>query len=421
MKVSKYNIYIEENNKFYVFNQMTSALSEIDRELYTLLRKESSLDELSEELLRDLEYSHYVCGQDLVEENILLQANRILRYGNRMARITILPTLECTFRCWYCYESHLESVMSQETADSVISFIRKIIIENKLNVVILDWFGGEPLLHFDEIMYPIGKAIVKLCAEENVKLSHSITTNGYLLNPDMICRMNEIKLNSFQITLDGNSFFHNKTRYSPTDKNTYDTIVNNIISLCEIIHDLKMVLRINYTPKNISTIDDIVFSFPKDVRKKIRISPQIVWQFKEAINEIGDVIKNKLRAFSDNGFMLDNIAFPSYSAGCYVENMLQFVINYDATIFKCTARDFLNKDKSIGHLDKDGNFIANSNYYNYFVSSHFENPKCLACRLLPSCTGMCLQKKVEKALPPCPEEAVYSSIVNRLGLLIQQM
>lgn len=46
---------------------------------------------------------------------------------------------------------------------------------------------------------------------------------------------------------------------------------------------------------------------------------------------------------------------------CYTENMKQFVVNYDLSVFKCTARDFSEK-YSIGKIDNDGEFVPNNHF-----------------------------------------------------------
>lgn len=45
MKTSKYNIYLTENNSFYIFNQLSSSLTQVDKELYLSLL-DNNLDEL---------------------------------------------------------------------------------------------------------------------------------------------------------------------------------------------------------------------------------------------------------------------------------------------------------------------------------------------------------------------------------------
>ncbi|GHT48295.1 radical SAM/SPASM domain-containing protein [Bacteroidia bacterium] len=415
MKASKYNIYIENADKYYIYNQITQALSEFDEEFFFTLKNNLPFPDLDHSDKEVLKNSHFICDKDLQEENIILCKNRIQRYGNRIARITIMPTLDCNFRCWYCYESHIQSKMSKETTQSIILFAKKIIEQNKLSCFSLDWFGGEPLLYFNELVYPISKKIMNLCEQANIPFVHTITTNGYLITPDWIASIKEIKLSQFQITLDGMAKYHNKTRFSDTDQNTYDTIVKNVELLCKEIEDIDMTVRINYTPKNVSSMEQIALSFDEKVRNKIKITPQLVWQFKnkEWLNKMENVLNEKLNYFQEKGYKITNEL--AQVTGCYVENMLQFVINHDGLVYKCTARDFSNAKHCVGKLSDEGDFLPNANYYKYFTSSNFENSMCLDCNLLPSCLGSsCIQKKIEQIPPLCMKSDLYSSIVNRL-------
>lgn len=420
MKRSRYNIFLEYDDSFYIFNQLSSALFNIDKPLFITLQNEDlSLDSVLKEDIESLINSNFLCEDNLLEEQIILQRNRINRYGNNTARITIMPTLNCNFKCWYCYESHVESKMESDTMEAAVLFIKNIVLKNRIRTLHLDWFGGEPLLFFEEIIYPIAKKLLCFCEDENVHIIHGVTTNGYLIDSDRITKMKEIKLTMFQITLDGSSHFHNKTRFTKTDRRTYNKIVRNVNNLCREINNINMTLRINYTPQNLSTIDEIADSFPLDVRAKIKIMPQIVWQYKKDINAATDAISDKLINFSDKKYNVKTIFLPtSSSVSCYVENMFQFVINYDGNLYKCTARDF-NENNKIGKISPHGQMIPTANYFKYFVSSYFENPKCLACELLPSCYGMCLQKKIENCIPQCPKETLYNSLKNQLRLFIR--
>ena len=64
--------------------------------------------------------------------------------------LTILPTTNCNARCWYCYEKGIEHFdMSQDIIDNTIQFINgQFQAERELSI---NWFGGEPLMHFDAI------------------------------------------------------------------------------------------------------------------------------------------------------------------------------------------------------------------------------------------------------------------------------
>lgn len=418
MKTSKYNVYLNQSNCFYIFNQLSSALSQVDEELFLAL-KNNCLGEITEQkCINELYESNFICEDELIEENVVLAINRTFRYSKDTARITVLPTLNCNFKCWYCYETHTDSMMSNDEMNAAILFCESILSKNRLKIFHLDWFGGEPLLYFDEIIYPFALKIKRMCDEYKIVFKHTITTNGYLISDEMIEKMKDIKLNIFQITLDGAEFYHNKTRFSVNDKESYQTIVRNIISLCKKIEHADIKVRINYTPKNINTIDSIAYSFPEEIRKFIFIEPQMVWQYKDKINSITDLIKEKLNVFAQMGYGTRGNSVPTMSCGCYAENSLQFVINYDLSVYKCTARDFSSQKHSIGKISEEGEFIPNPNYYNYFISSFMENEQCLACEYLPSCNGMCIQKKIEKSIPKCPKKEIQRSLLNQLSILI---
>lgn len=374
MKVSKYNIYVEKEDRKFVYNQLRSSLLEIDEELFRRLSvPDSEVDTLDDEILEELHANGVVCDTNLNEENIILANCKIRRFSNDMARVTILPTLDCNFHCWYCYENHHDGFMTSEDVAKVLEFCRKTIIDGKIKHFQLDWFGGEPLMYFQEVVYPISKKVQEICANNNVAFRNTITTNGYLVNSSMIEKLKEIQLTSFQITLDGGKRFHNKTRFSKDVHNSYEVITSNIIALCRAIPNIDMTVRINYTPKNMESIDEIVNVFPLDIRNKITVMPQLVWQFKDDRNMQGDDITRKMELFVSHGYKKKLTDLSCYQ--CYTENMKQFVVNYDLSVFKCTARDFSEK-YSIGKIDNDGEFVPNNHFYDYFVRSSFENESC---------------------------------------------
>lgn len=221
--------------------------------------------------------------------------------------------------------------------------------------------------------------------------------------------------------MDGSKPYHNKTRFTPADKNTYDTIVKNIQQLVQLNEKANVTVRINYTPENVADIDKIADSFSPSVRERLRIMPQIVWQYKRDINPVDDTIHGKLSIFSEKGYRAENVYLKVPNGlTCYADNMLQYVVNYDGNVFKCTARNFKDLTGSIGKINKDGKFIPSSAFYNYYTASYFENDKCMECRYLPSCYGMCIQKKVEKAMASCPKDDIALTLQNQLKLIIRK-
>jgi len=104
---------------------------------------------------------------------------------------------------------------------------------------------------------------------------------------------------------------------------------------------------------------------------------------------------------------------------CYVESMSQFVISYDLSVYKCTARDFVPIN-SIGMINSDGDFIQNNHYYDYYVNSSYEQDKCLKCKFLPSCFGPCIQKVIERSQNECNQHDVFEYIINKVKLYLLQ-
>ena len=141
----------------------------------------------------------------MVDEDCIIASNHLRQsYQNKTLRITIMPTQACNFSCWYCYENHHASKMDTDAVDAIFSFIKNETNRKNIRRVVLDWFGGEPLLYFYQVIYPLSKAVKEWAEESGLKFSNMITTNGALITDEMAKLMDAVRLFSFQITLDGN-------------------------------------------------------------------------------------------------------------------------------------------------------------------------------------------------------------------------
>ena len=416
MKLSKYTIFHEQGNKAYIFHQTSNALLNIDCELETAL-KGGNLQSVPSDIIALLEKNGFIVGDDVDETCNLRYANMVNRYNSKLLRVTILPTMNCNFKCWYCYEQHKPSMMSAEDAKAIVKFVKVEAKEKNIKEIMLDWFGGEPLLRFNQTVYPISKDIVNWCKENDIALIHAITTNGSLITEDMAVKMKETGLSQFQITLDGGREQHNKTKSSPAMKDSYGVIVNNIHMLCRILENPYIELRINYTKENIDSAFAILDDFDESIRRFITVSPHIVWQQSGNAELLRDKVQTLRAEAEKKGYNVSAQNLLRKCATCYVDNMEQFVINYDLNVYKCTARDFSEK-YSIGRINSDGAFEPNDLYYKYYTTeSPFVRKQCLECELLPSClySMSCLQKKIENYYPECNKNSISLSVHEEIN------
>lgn len=312
----------------------------------------------------------------------------------------INPTLNCNFRCWYCYEQHeIGSKMSENVFQAVLHFISRLTAEKAgLQFLNLSFFGGEPLMHFNKVAEPIIRHAAKECESHGIGLHVHFTTNAFLLSDSVLEKLSPFNV-SFQITLDGARELHNKVRHTAAGKGSYDTILNNIRRAA--LAGKQVLARVNYTSDNIDSVHSIVDDMRAWGEEKafIAVDMQRVWQDSEhGTNEtaVQDTLAEIICKFRSAGltcrspYMHSAVASP-----CYGDRRSNLLINYNGDLFFCTARDFNHKN-SYGRLQPDGAPLwHDSSIQEKRMKAKFSNSFCHTCRIAPICGGGCRQKAME--------------------------
>lgn len=132
----------------------------------------------------------------------------------------------CNLNCSYCFACQgkfhgPDAIMSFEVGKKAIDFlVAHSGLRKNLEV---DFFGGEPLCNFEVV-----KQIVAYCRsiekEKNKNFRFTLTTNGVLLNDDVIDFLNE-EMNNVVLSLDGRKEIHDRLRKFMDGRGSYDTIV----------------------------------------------------------------------------------------------------------------------------------------------------------------------------------------------------
>ena len=318
-----------------------------------------------------------------------------------MWQLHINPTLDCNFKCWYCYENHVRgSKMSPQTVEAVMRLIDRTLAEQKdtLKRFILSFFGGEPMIGFKKTALPLIEYAASKSKEAGIDFSTHFTTNAFLITDEIIDALKGYSV-SFQITLDGGKELHDKTRTPADGSGSYTRILDNVRRL--VSQGMYVVLRINYTSENIasvaSVIDDLS-GFDRQLLKHINVDFQRVWQDRKLIQEadvteLTEQYAMRLRELGIGGCSV----YPHHAyvyTPCYGDRRNYQLINFDGGVYHCTARDF-NDDNRHGTLQPDGSIEWKGDIVERRMALKFWRNACHTCRIAPLCGGGCRQQAAD--------------------------
>lgn len=428
MKRSLYNtlIPVSENTDI-LYNALSDAflfVRQMDKELW---ENPAKMEVKRPVLFKQLcDYGFYV--EDKTDEfQILQRLNRSVIENEKDYFIIINPTLACNYKCWYCYENHIpRSKMSAETLDRVFKHMTHIVqTHTLLQRFPIAFFGGEPLLYFKDIVLPIIRFHDTLCKQYHIPYkSIGFTSNGGLLNPEMIAVLAQYENVQFQITLDGGKEAHNKIRYSYKGQDTYTLILRNIMSLLK--NGIRVRLRINYTAESLDSLTDIaddLSMLSENDKSRLEVDFHQVWQERSLSKDL-DGIRNVVDYFDEKK---SNVIFNDVNMlrnPCYGDRRNTAVINYNGYIYKCTANDFTEANRE-GFLDEDGNIVWLKSQ-DYRANIRFKDGKCKNCRIAPLCGGGCSRHLLardlgqeEDCLFGASEERIDELILDRLDMFIR--
>jgi len=405
VKYSIYNTFFNDKDQHVGYNSMTDTFVLISNELYNQLFPcgeilnaeyvQEKLPEFYSELIR----MGFIVDDKKDEIAVALKIAKQTDEDNSVYSIIINPTMNCNFKCWYCYESHIVgSKMSNNVLESIKNHINKVVGNNNgtLKQMHIGWFGGEPLLYYRSIMHPLLEYGWQKANQKGITFSSNITTNGFFLNNRMLDDFIKYNLTHLQITLDGNRSRHNKVRCARnTGIGSYDTIVRNIKTCAS--RGLSVRIRINISKETLPGVEDIMNDFidlSLEEREHIRFSFHEVWQEGDYMFTSIALLVEKFR--KNNFYVLYRGEHGrSIFNTCYADKKSQVTINYNGDVFKCTARSF-SPSKREGYLTRTGDIVWNEIYFSRFSPLiRTKNTACMKCSIFPVCNGGCSQQRIE--------------------------
>jgi len=251
--------------------------------------------------------------------------------------VNLWVTMQCNFRCRYCYVKPVYSnnSLSKETADEFISFvIRNILPGQGLTV---NFHGGEPLLNFKIVKYIINRLKAELPGRN---LNFGMTTNGSLLDEEKMNFLAENMKFNLSISLDGKKETMEKNRKCIAGNVDYELIEKNALSLLEIYPNLRV--RMTYDRKNVDELgENIRYFIEKGFRNIVPVADEYATDWTEndfeKIREQFVSLRSWMAQNSINDVNIDILSSCFQELGKCTAGDHYYSIDVFGNIFPCTV------------------------------------------------------------------------------------
>lgn len=413
MKLSKYTFLFDDasGDEHYVYNTLSNALLEIDRETKGILQQSVQgevKDEISSELL-DSELWKVLC-----ENNILTDSDDddFLKYKASVAQmrmqrasmhLTLAPTMDCCFRCHYCFEKYkTANYMTPEIMDAIIRYVTAY---PELRDVHITWFGGEPLMAIPqiELFHEKFSEVWKHPVVSN------IITTGYHIDENAIRVLQKVGVSHVQITLDGMRDTHNKVKHLASGEDVFERVLSNIELLNDRAPDMQVVIRVNLTRENSHEYEQLfrLYLMRFRERKNIAIAPAFVLDRGasscDTCRDKNIFFQHKDRSefildLASRGIDSPYIRYPQpFFDECAIRNNMAISFDPEGYAYKCWEV-IGNKEYAIGHLTEQGTLtdvnvkVLNRQLYG---ADPIDDAICSDCKYLPLCSGGCPLQRIQ--------------------------
>lgn len=414
---SRYNIRATANDgRLVLWNSLSGKITVFkaeDRELILSLLQRKGFKSPKEKVVHYLVERGHLVRRDVDEYRQFQRLFGQQHYRSDVLELILMSSEDCNFRCHYCYEDFSRGTMVPEVRDGIKNLVRKRI--KKLSRLHISWFGGEPLYGW-EAVEDLAPFFVDLAAEHEVPFGAHMTTNGYLLTPDIADKLLAWNINDFQITLDGLPEHHNHSRVGRDGSPTFETIFANLKALAQRSEDFHVSLRVNFDAVNAAGLSQFVDLLSQEFQgdRRFHLGLKAVGRWggpndaslevcggAEAAQIQRDIMAQAKRQGLFFGSLRD--AARMGSQVCYAARPYNYLIGASGKVMKCTI--VLDKDQYnvVGKVTPEGDLELDEDRMALWTEPAFEKDgNCRKCVVLPSCQGIhCPLVRIESGARPC--------------------
>ena len=414
---SRYNVRATaDDGRLVLWNTLSGKITAFkaeDREAVLELLHRQGLEAPQERVVGYLAERGYLVRRGVDEYRQFQQLFGREHYRTDVLELILMSSEDCNFRCTYCYEDFARGTMVPAVREGIKNLVRKRV--GKLNRLGISWFGGEPLYGW-EAVEDLAPFFVEIADEHEVSLGAHMTTNGYLLTPDVADKLLAWRIRQFQITLDGLAEHHDHSRVGRDGSPTFARIFDNLKALARRDDRFGVTLRVNFDQANAGGlsrfVDILAAEFKDDPRYNIALHAVGKWggpndaQLEvcgdhDAARIQRDIMAQARRQGLHFGTLRD--AARMGSQVCYAARPYNFLIGASGKVMKCTIVLDKQDYNVVGRITPAGDLELDDDRMALWTEPAFEQDgQCRKCVVLPSCQGIhCPLIRIEQHTQPC--------------------
>ncbi len=252
LDVNSGSVHVVDDKVYDVIARMAEdRLEHADKDaILTALRGENTddaeLTEMVDEII-ELRDDGMLFTEDIYEKSIDAFQNR----ETVVKALCLHIAHDCNLKCQYCFAEEGEyhgrrALMSFEVGKKALDFL----VANSGHRVNLevDFFGGEPLMNWQVVkdLVAYGRSLEK---PHNKKFRFTLTTNGVLLDDDIIAFANK-EMANIVLSVDGRKEVHDKMRPMAGGQGSYDLIIPKFQKVAESRNQTNYYVRGTFTHFN---------------------------------------------------------------------------------------------------------------------------------------------------------------------------
>lgn len=386
------------------------------------------VDAIPDETIRELKKNGIiVCSSVQNERDATL--SRLAIKDAHTRSIAIMPTGGCNMQCEYCGQEHNSQLMTRDTVDATITYLKRSLASGNYNDLFVRWFGGEPLMAYDRIL-EISDRVSELCSQLDMPFESEMSSNGTLLTLERLVELqNRAHLRQLTITIDGIEDHHNGSRPLKNNGNGYKLIMNLLKSAYDSrdkLERLRISIRVNVTKlnmKGIPALIDELGAFRQSKLFSLQIIPVYDWghsngHLKLHPDDLDQLIVEWAGRAIGKGIRTEVLPLGKTANTCLSVGMHKDLIDPYGNIYSCTEYPLVKPydvEKRLGNVHTyDKVQRPESDFDDFEKLFRRKQISCKECKYLPVCGGGCPRRQA-KGEATCPE--FTRTIQQRLNIL----